>query len=208
MDVKQFCRRLQIRAGNKIYRALHPGAPWLTPGAIRHLDSFLRDDMSGFEWGSGKSTSFFARRVKSLVSIEHDEVWYHQVKELLKRNRLESRVEYRLIKPNPHLKEKEHNHIKSLKEKWYVAVDKPEFYTYFSSILAYPDGYFDFVLIDGRARVECMMCAREKIKTNGIVILDNSERERYTQAYSLFTGWDKVETSNGLWETTIWIRKS
>ncbi len=41
---------------------------------------------------------------------------------------------------------------------------KPQFYYYFQEIQKYPDNYFDFVLIDGRARVACMINTIDKIK--------------------------------------------
>ncbi|MDM8553380.1 hypothetical protein QUF75_01435 [Desulfococcaceae bacterium HSG7] len=50
--------------------------PWIAFGAIRFLEKHLHEDMHVFEYGIGGSTLFFAKRVKAVVSIEHDKEWY------------------------------------------------------------------------------------------------------------------------------------
>lgn len=40
-------------------------------------------------------------------------------------------------------------------------------------------GVFDLVIVDGRNRVECAMACLEKLSDRGVIIWDNSERERY-----------------------------
>lgn len=49
----------------------------------------------------------------------------------------------------------------------------------------FPDEFFDFILVDGRDRVKCVESAHKKIKPNGILILDNSERERYSAVFNI-----------------------
>jgi len=53
--------------------------PWFTYPAIEYLDQF---DLTGklvYEWGSGHSSLFFARKGCSVYSIEHDKEWFEQV---------------------------------------------------------------------------------------------------------------------------------
>lgn len=60
--------------------------PWFTYPSIEYLSQL---DISGkkiFEWGSGNSSSFFAKRCHSIVSVEHNEEWFSKVKETLKPN--------------------------------------------------------------------------------------------------------------------------
>ncbi len=38
------------------------------------LESYLKPDMTVFEYGSGNSTIFLSSRVKRLVSVEHDKI--------------------------------------------------------------------------------------------------------------------------------------
>lgn len=49
--------------------------PWITYPAIDFLDDRVDRDWSVFEWGGGYSTLWWARRVRSVVSIEDDEGW-------------------------------------------------------------------------------------------------------------------------------------
>jgi len=53
--------------------------PWLTRGAITFLEGYLRPWMSVLEFGAGSSTEWFARRVKSVLSIESDSAWAESV---------------------------------------------------------------------------------------------------------------------------------
>ncbi|MBD3246212.1 MAG: methyltransferase domain containing protein [Candidatus Omnitrophica bacterium] len=191
---------------NRIYRTLHPRAPWLTPAAIKFLRAYLRAGMAGFEWGSGKSTLFFAQRVKSVISVEHSGEWYARVKAQLRQAGLMSKVKYQLIPPNPREDFAERSSENPEDAVCLAAMQKKEFYAYARKITAYPDDHFDFILVDGRARVGCMCFARKKVKRGGVLVLDNAERQRYQPAFGYFNGWTKTETSNGLWHTTIWKR--
>lgn len=58
--------------------------PWLVEDANDFLNSNLDKSMSVLEFGSGRSTKFFAQRVKEVFSREHDKSWYSQVSEELK----------------------------------------------------------------------------------------------------------------------------
>lgn len=67
-----------------MYQSAHPGAPWLTRHANRFLESWLKPDYVGFEWGAGCSTVWFARRVAALTSVEHDPRWYQRFQKKLR----------------------------------------------------------------------------------------------------------------------------
>src|SRR4051812_40445225 len=53
--------------------------PWFSYAAIDFLETFLRPHMTVCEYGSGGSTIFFAKRTKSVVSIESDPKWHELV---------------------------------------------------------------------------------------------------------------------------------
>ena len=57
--------------------------PWITFRAIQWLTRYLRPEMKVFEYGAGGSTLFLARRVRELVSVEHDETFHSVVAERL-----------------------------------------------------------------------------------------------------------------------------
>src|SRR3954452_8270654 len=58
--------------------------PWFSYAAIDFLEPWLRPDMTVCEYGSGGSTLFFARRVKSVFSIEDNPKWFELVSQRLK----------------------------------------------------------------------------------------------------------------------------
>ena len=43
------------------------------------------------------------------------------------------------------------------------------------------DQQFDIIIIDGRERVACMKQSVQKLTPDGIIVLDNSKRERYEE---------------------------
>ncbi|MFZ4668397.1 MAG: FkbM family methyltransferase [Microthrixaceae bacterium] len=53
--------------------------PWFTYPAIDFLSDRLPPDASVFEWGAGASTRWFAERVATVRSCEHDAGWYATV---------------------------------------------------------------------------------------------------------------------------------
>lgn len=59
----------------------NPDKPWLTPGAVAFLDGHLTPEMAGLEFGSGRSTAWFARKLARLVSVEHHEEWFKIVRD-------------------------------------------------------------------------------------------------------------------------------
>src|SRR5437763_16175615 len=87
---------LARRLKYKVYEITHPGEPWIAQGAIRFCSDHLSETQIGFEWGSGRSTIWFGKRLKSLTSIEHNLLWHTLVSKRLKEEALDN-VDYRLI---------------------------------------------------------------------------------------------------------------
>ena len=52
------------------------GMPWFAYSAIDFLESFLKKQMKVFEWCTGGSSVFFAKRCESVYSIENSKQWY------------------------------------------------------------------------------------------------------------------------------------
>jgi hypothetical protein len=53
--------------------------PLLSYPVIHLLESRLHPDLRVFEYGSGGSTTFFADRVRSVISVEHDLQWIDEL---------------------------------------------------------------------------------------------------------------------------------
>jgi hypothetical protein len=73
-----------------------PEGPWITPSAVRRLDHLLRPSMTLLELGSGASTSWYARRVAHVTSIEPDPAWAEAVRTSVAAAGLADKVEVRL----------------------------------------------------------------------------------------------------------------
>lgn len=71
---------------------------------------------------------------------------------------------------------------------------------YCQVILGEPEK-FDIVLIDGRDRVRCAKNCVDKIKENGIIIWDNTDREYYEEGYQYLKsrGFKQLELSGIIW---------
>lgn len=53
--------------------------PWVTYSFIDFIQNRLHSQLAVFEYGSGNSTLFYAKKVKRVVSVEHDESWYRKL---------------------------------------------------------------------------------------------------------------------------------
>lgn len=151
------------------YQRANPAAPWLTPAAITALQDLLKPTDVGFEFGSGRSTIWFARHVRFLYSMENSPVWYKKVSEWLVREKLVDRVDYQLaVEPREDdLMPEDHPYVKGLAD--------------------VREGFLDFVLVDGIMRLTCLRLAMRKLKRGGILILDNANvylPNRYEEGYS------------------------
>jgi len=162
---------------------LEAGMPWMTFAAMRWLRSYLRPTMSVFEWGSGGSTLFFAQRVARVVSVEYDAAWSAAVRSrLLAAGRTNVALHELPPEPGP-------------ADRIYLSSDPRfsgrNFRRYATSVLDHPDGAFDLVLVDGRARLGCVVSALPKLRPDGVLLLDNSEREDAIEACALLadSGW-------------------
>lgn len=183
--------------------------PWMCFEAINFLERILTINSKVFEFGSGGSTLFLVSRVKHLVSVEHDPEWYAQISDLLQ-NTPKERYEYLLMPPYV---------TDSVCSDYtdplgYCSSDEnyrnSNFRNYCLSIERYPDGHFDLVIIDGRARPSCIYHALRKITPGGYLLLDNSDRDTYTQGKTLLGYWQSrrffgpVPYTRQFNETTFW----
>lgn len=191
-----------------VYECRHPDAPWLTQPAIRFLGDWLNPTDVGLEWGSGRSTAWFASRVRHLTSVEHHADWYKQVSLMLEKRRLNN-VTYELIPVE--------NSDKCGAHHPYVEICG-----------AIPQSSLDFALVDGIAfRDYCVEAALSRLKVGGLLILDNANwylPHASTAPGSVAVGgsfptetWMRVAerlqrlryywTSNGVWDTAIFFNR-
>ncbi len=146
--------------------------PWWTFAAIDEADEFLRSRQSPrvFEYGSGASTIWLARRAGAVTSIEHDQPWYTVVSQQVAPF---DNVNVKLIEADTDLVP---GYV-SEKEGWIGR----SFRQYASAIDDEP-GEFDLIVVDGRARSACLAHALKKLAPDGMILFDNSGRQRYRDA--------------------------
>jgi hypothetical protein len=146
--------------------------PWWSLDAIREADAFLRSRPTArvLEYGSGASTIWLARRAMSVVSVEHDPSWYPVVLERLAGY---PNARLKLIGPDPHPVEG----YLSEKKGW-----RGRSFHDYASAIEQEEGLFDLIVIDGRARAACLRHARDRLAGGGLILFDNSGRERYQAA--------------------------
>ena len=167
-----------LRANNN---PLNDESPWINFPAIDFLQKIANPTMKVFEYGSGGSTLFWARRVDKVYSIEHDKKWTEKVKEqLIKKN-----INNVSILHVPPVVDPASTNRKIENPNDYISDDESfhgyNFEDYVKTIDNYSENYFDVVIVDGRARPSCLLNARTKIKAGGYLLIDNTERNYYLQ---------------------------
>jgi len=153
--------------------------PWICFAAIGFLKKIVRQDMCVFEYGSGGSTMFWISSVQELISVEHDLSWYRNMKERLDKQPSRN-FQYILAEPIPDLQfgEKQFENPDDFISSGPEYAGK-NFEQYARSIDAFPDNYFDIIIVDGRARPSCIKQGIPKLKKNGWLIINNTERKYY-----------------------------
>ena len=188
------------------FQKQHTNCPWMAPDAMKALDLLLTREMRGFEFGSGRSTLFFAKRMKWVTSVEHANGWHNKVKKMLVTEGIDN-AELLLAAPDPAFRLPQ---LSSLQQMRISAEDYPAkdelFDDYYQTINRFEDESLDLVVVDGRARVSCARAAIPKLKSGGILLLDNSERARYAVVHQWLAQWPKLVTGTGLTETTLWLK--
>jgi hypothetical protein len=194
----------------RYFQRTYPDTPVVVANASVLLNAWLKPTDRAFEWGSGRSTTFFARRVGSLTSIEHDPAWYEQVKGRLAEEGLAGKVDYRLV-PAPA-----------------GQMEEPEDSPYARAIDAVPDGSLDLVIVDGQMRLRCAERSLGKLKPMGLLVIDGANRylpndfegghttlrvwrdepldEGWRALSARLADWRAIHTTDFLWDTRMWVK--
>lgn len=195
-----------------VHQRMHPHAPWLTAEATSLLERSLRPDHVGIEWGSGRSTLWFAERVGHLVSVEHHAGWHHSVSIQLADRHI-TNVDYRLCPC-------EQERVET--PEWIAAMFASD---YVRAVDSFRQRSIDFALVDGMYRSACALAVLPKLRSGALLVVDNvnwflpstsrapSSRavgdsplsptwEEFANAVS---GWERRWTENGVADTAIWV---
>jgi precorrin-6B methylase 2 len=168
---------------------LNHDQPWIVFKAKDFLDKILKNDMVVWEYGSGSSTLYFARRVKQVYSVENDKKWFDHLTARITVEYIKN-IHYMLIEAEK-INSETLNSIYISKS---VTTERRNFMNYASSIDVIPDNSLDIILIDGRARKACIAHAIPKIKQGGYLIIDNSDRSYYFEQNEILFDKEKWES--------------
>jgi predicted O-methyltransferase YrrM len=152
---------------------------------IDEFSQHLTPESKVFEFGGGGSTLWFSERAGTVVTVEHDPEWFPALA--------------KAVETQP-----------GCTVQFCSAED--EYREYVNAIAAYPDEFFDIVVVDGRERVRCFETAMPKVSPGGLLVLDDTNRDRYAKAFTLAKEWPS-HTYRGLTPaktlagvTTVWQR--
>jgi predicted O-methyltransferase YrrM len=174
-----------------MWQTLHPSMPWLCPGTVEFCARHIDRSMRALEFGSGRSTSWFAERLSQLTSVEHDSRWYQQVKGRLATLGL-TNVDYRYVPLDHPEPEGEHAEYDPVPAYVRVADDLP-------------DRSLDLVIADGHYRTHCIRHSVPKIKPGGYLLVDDVNFWQSVKQIPVPADWKIVdESTNGLKTCIIW----
>jgi len=74
-----------IITGNVVDASNNP-VPWVTYPFIQFIGERLNNTIDVFEFGSGNSTLYYANKVATVTSVEHDKFWYDKIKSSMPSN--------------------------------------------------------------------------------------------------------------------------
>lgn len=147
--------------------------PWWPYDAISWVAAALPLGARVFEYGGGGSTLWLADRGAVVTVAEHDGLWHRQLADSLP-----SSVRLLLRPPAA--------------EGTVTAASVSGFFDdYVAAITGEPDGSLDLVIVDGRARVECVRRAIPKVRPGGLLLMDDTDRTRYQPAIDLLSEWER-----------------
>lgn len=154
-NFRRYVQALPVRGR----QPLQLGLPWMSFAAIDYLERTVGPDTRVFEWGSGGSTLFFARRAGTVVSVESDPGWCELVRaELRKIGAAKANV---MLEPLPD--------------------DPRDGFAESSYVRAVEEGEYDLIVVDGREhgsslRPICFRAAERRMRPGCRIILDDSWR--------------------------------
>ncbi len=123
------------------------GSLWIPRNAQKEIEKHIQPNWRVLEFGAGLSTVWWAKRVESITSIEHDRGWYTEIQQKLEAGGWKN-VDFRFR----------------------------DLELYETAVKDIESGSMDFLVVDGIKRLECMHEAVRLVKRGGgFVYLDNSD---------------------------------
>ncbi len=199
-------RYIVDRAITLVQEKMHPREPWIVRQASMALSTLLRPTDTGFEFGSGRSTAWFAGRIAHLTSVEDNPSWHRKVARDLEAAGVDNVT--------------------------YIGVDRHEDPVKAADIYTAPirdleDESLDFVMIDGAHRGICTYYALPKLRSGALLVIDNVERylpsgsrapgaryaadgpaadDNWPDVWNTIQHWRVIWMTSGVWDTAIFFK--
>ncbi len=165
-----------------------PGYPLMNSEEVECILSYLDKTKNVFEWGSGYSTTFFAKHCKQIYSVEHDLHWLDNVMEVCTQEDIPNVSLLYQPRKEPHISFT--NGYSTLIDDQRIAI----FENYIKAVDRVKDPKtFDFFILDGRARVECAEYCLRRCDENTIVFMQEFYRRRYHQVLEWYDQIDRAK---------------
>tara|TARA_B100000900_G_C20487850_1_gene678268 strand:+ start:280 stop:1092 length:813 start_codon:yes stop_codon:yes gene_type:complete len=152
--------------------------PWMYVKAIHYMEFFLkkRKDTVVIEYGGGTSTLWFSKFADTVVTIESDVKWAEELQKIIKLKDINN-VKLNCIPPTKIMDNDDMNFLS-----YFKSYEGLSFKNYCTFDPLEKNQKADIILIDGECRVQCLKKSINFIKKNGIIVFDNSSRERYKKS--------------------------
>jgi len=142
-----------------------PERPWIVPQAIGWLGRRIRSDWKVVELGSGRSTLWLGRHAGRVVAYEDNPWWVGRTREMIAGAGLEN-----------------------------VEIRERPITAYADELAALPNASVDLLVIDflespEAERADAVSAGMGKVRPDGLLLLDDSDRPSYAGAYELLGGW-------------------
>ena len=170
-------KSLYVRSLFAIYdleRMLDLDVPWWTFGAIDQVEGHLaalRGKARVFEFGSGASTVWLARRAAEVHSVEHDPAFADRMADPARSSGAQLHVVPPTANDRPNIPSKRRGHQGLDFSRYVATIDDV-------------GGLFDLIVIDGRARASALQRSQSHLAPGGLLVFDNAGRVRYGPALS------------------------
>lgn len=160
--VENSVRRLKLYSSSK---------PWMRSKEMSIFQEVIErhQPLRCLEWGAGLSTLYFPKLLPASArwyAIEHNEAWAIRLKTMNQ----SSRIEIHEVSPNV--------------PNWQGDGTYGEFENY----LEFPGRFapFDLIIIDGRARKECLKIGAQWLSERGVIILHDANRTKYHDGFESY----------------------
>lgn len=197
--------------------SLHYRLPWITFPAIAFLERELRKGDKVFEFGGGGSSLFFLEKGCKVITVEHHDTWFREISAHIEKRGFKDQWKGYFLTPEQNTCVLPQDPADPFA--YYSAHDdhtRDTFKAYAFQIDEEADSSLDVVLVDGRVRPSCILHAIPKIKPKGLLIIDNTERDYYSDYFlkhfaGQFTlemdGFGPVPYITWFNKTSIWRKK-